>query len=282
MNYITPEQFEKHFTVNGKTLAVTPSASLCARSLGHSVYFHRPNQFLTNKRDYDTVLLDIPEGLKYPEYKSRHEFAWLKLALSFVRQDGIVNIRASTKIIPQLRQFNNLYAISVIFEDGYVYLKCKISIQESSATIQYPTGEKVSLNTNKSILPYYYNQKHLDYINLVEENDTKIEYDDSVCVGGKQRDMFEKIYKKSLKEKTYGLLIQNNTKKLQISKLEDQSCNSSADVYLFSSEKQRDRYFDKLNTCDIIKLADNLACGGEINKKVQSYLMSPFIFDYAI
>jgi len=282
MNYITPEQFEKHFTVNGKTLAVTPSASLCARSLGHSVYFHRPNQFLTNKRDYDTVLLDIPEGLKYPEYKSRHEFAWLKLALSFVKQGGIVNIRASTKIIPQLRQFNNLYAISVIFEDGYVYLKCKISIQESSATIQYPTGEKVSLNTNKSILPYYYNQKHLDYVNLVDSSNEDYQYDENICVGGKQRYMYFDLYQESLTKGTYGLLIQNNCKKLQISKLEDQSCNSSADVYLFKSKEQRDSYFDILNTYDIIKLADNLACGGEMNKKVQSYLMSPFIFNYVV
>lgn len=281
MNYITPEQFEKHFTVNGKTLAVTPSASLCARSLGHSVDYLSDS---SEKFSYDTVIVDIVEGLKFEGYKARHQYMWLKTSIEYSRHGGNVYVKAPVTILNQVNRLcYKVFTKSLIVENDNIYLHIISKKSNNEKTfVQYATGEKIDFDIKKSLLPQRYNQKHLDYINLVEENDTKIEYDDSVCVGGKQRDMFEKIYKKSLKEKTYGLLIQNNTKKLQISKLEDQSCNSSADVYLFSSEKQRDRYFDKLNTCDIIKLADNLACGGEINKKVQSYLMSPFIFDYAI
>jgi hypothetical protein len=283
VNYITPEQFKKHFTVQGATLAVTPSASLCARSLGHSVYYCNPEDTLLKSRKYDTVLMDIPDGFRFPGYKSRHEYAWLKLALSFVKQDGVVHIKSSTKILPQLRQFSNLFVEVIEFVDNYVYMKCGIKSQVKDPTIvTYPTGEKIHLDVKKSILPQSYDQKHIDYIKMVDSSDRQPLYCDSFCVGGKQRNLFFDLYEESKEKGTHGLLIQNNTKKLQVSKLEDQSCNSSADIYFFTSKDQRDRYFDMFTKYDIIKLADNLACGGEMNKKVQSYLMNPLIFNYAI
>lgn len=282
MNYITPEQFKKHFTVQGTTLAVTPSASLCARSLGHSVYYSNPEDTLLKSRKYDTVLMDIPDGFRFPGYKSRHEYAWLKLALSFVKQDGVIHIKSSTKILPQLRQFSNLFVERIDFVDNYVYLKCSIKSQIKDLTVvTYPTGQKIDLDVKNSILPQNYNQKHIDYIKLVDSSNRQYLYCDCFCVSGTQRHLFFDSHQESKDKGTYGLLIQNNTKKLQVSKLEDQSCNSSADIYFFTSKDQRDRYFDLFSKYDIIKLADNLACGGEMNKKVQSYLMNPLIFDYA-
>jgi hypothetical protein len=285
MNYITHEQFKKHFVVQGATLAVTPSASLCARSIGHSVYYHsyEESNLSKNKRKYDTVLLDIPDGLKFPGYKSRHEYAWLRLALSHVKQDGVVYVKSSTKILPQIRQFAHLFVENIEFLDNSVYLKCVITSEDKIKTVvTYPTGEKIQIDAKNSILPQNYNQKHLDYVNLVDSSNQDKPYLENVCVGGKQRNLFFDLYEESKEKGTHGLLIQNNTKKLQVSKLEDQSCNSSADVYLFDSKERRDSYFDVLCKYDIIKLADNLACGGEMNKKVQSYLMNPLIFNYAI
>lgn len=276
MNYITPEQFNKQFVIKGSTLAVTPSASLCARALGHSVEYYSPE---TNKK-YDTVLLDIPEGFKYPGYKTRHEYAWLKLALSFTKDDGFLYVKSSTKIIPQIRQFSNLLVENILFEDNSVYLRCSLK-SKGKTIVNYPTGESIEFDAKNSILPQNYDQKHIDYVNLVDSSTEDIQYDENVCVGGKQRYLYFDLYQESLTKGTYGLLIQNNCKKLQVSKLEDQSCNSSADVYLFSSKEKRDNYFEVLKKYDIIALADNLACGGEMNKKVQSYLMNPLIFNYA-
>ena len=280
MNYITPEQFKKHFVIQGTTLAVTPSASLCARALGHSVDYYLPTD--NQKQKYDTAIMDIPDGLRYPGYKSRHEYAWLKLALSHVKQDGTVYVKSSTKILPQIRQFAHLFVESIQFEDNCVYLKCCISSDPKiKTTVIYPTGQTIQFDAKNSVLPQNYNQKHLDYVSLVDSSKEDYLYSDSFCVGGKQRNLFSDLYEKSKNKGTYGLLIQNNTKKLQVSKLEDQSCNSSADIYFFTSKDQRDQYFDALSKYDIIILANNLACGGEMNKKVQSYLMSPLIFNYA-
>jgi hypothetical protein len=283
MNYITSEQFKKHFGVKGSTLALTPSASLCARSVGHSVYYHSNDEHVAykNKRKYDTVLVDIPDGLRYPGYKTRHEYAWLKLALSYVKQDGNVFVKSSTKILPQIRQFTHLFVEDIYFEDNSVYLKCSIG-NNGKTTVRYPTGESIEFDAKNSILPQNYNQKHIDYVSLVDSSNEDHQYDENICVGGKQRYLYFDLYQESLTKGTYGLLIQNNCKKLQVSKLEDQSCNSSADVYIFSSKEKRDHYFDILTKYDIIRLADNLACGGEMNKKVQSYLMTPHIFNYAI
>lgn len=280
MNYITTDQFKKHFVVQGATLAITPSASLCARALGYSVDYYLPTD--NHKQKYDTVIVDIPDGLRYPGYKSRHEYAWLKLALSHVKPDGVVHIKSSTKILPQLRQFSNLSVEMIEFVDNYVYLKCGSNSQVNATVVTYPTGQTIRIDVKKSILPQSYDQKHIDYIKLVDSSDPQPLYCDSFCVGGKQRNLFSDLYQKSKNKGTYGLLIQNNTKNLQVSKLEDQSCNSSADIYFFTTKDQRDRYFDLFTKYDIIVLANNLACGGEMNKKVQSYLMSPLIFNYAI
>ena len=279
MNYITPEQFQKHFTVQGDTIAVTPSASLCARVLGHSV------DYSTEKRHYyDTVILDIVEGLKFDGYKARYQYMWLKTAIEYAKSGANIYVKAPITILNQVNRLCYKHFVkSVTMEDGNTYLHITLQKPSGKKTkIKYSTGEEISFDVSKSILPKKYNQQHLDYLNLVDSSDKSVDYSSVTCVAGRQRHLFFDLYEESKENGTYGLLVQNNTKKLQVSKLEDQCCNSSADIYFFTSKDQRDRYFDLFTKYDIIKLSDNLACGGEMNKKVQSYLMNPLIFNYAV
>lgn len=281
MNYITPEQFKKHFVVQGTTLAVTPSASLCARVLGYSVDYMTDN---SKKCSYDTVIVDIVEGLKFEEYKARHQYMWLKTSIEYAKSGGNVYVKAPVTILKQVNKLcYKVYSKSLIVENDNIYLHIVVEKSNDRKTfVQYATGESIQFDVNNSLLPQTYNKKHIDYVNLVDASDEKKLFLENVCVAGRQRHLFFDLYEESKDKGTYGLLIQNNTKKLQVSKLEDQSCNSSADIYFFTSKDQRDRYFDLFTKYDIIKLADNLSCGGEMNKKVQSYLMNPLIFDYVI
>ena len=283
MSYITPEQFKKHFSVSGKTLAVTPSASLCARSLGHHVEY-LSKDFDYAKWSYDTVLVDIVEGMKFDGYKARYQFAWLKTAVEYARTGAHLYVKGPSNILNQvLRLSYKVFVNKIVMDDGDAYLDIIREKPDNRKThVKYDTDDEIDFDISKSLLPHKYNQQHIDYVSLVDSSVEKDLFYDRICVGGKQRNLFSDLYQESKDKGTYGLLIQNNCKKLQVSKLEDQSCNSSADIYFFKSEEVRDKYYDIFHQRAIINLAHNLACGGEMNKKVQSYLINPLIFKYAI
>ena len=279
MNYITPEQFQKYFSIQGKTVAVTPSASLCARSLGHSV------DYSTEKiHYYDTVLVDIVEGMKFDGYKARHQYLWLKTAIDYAKSGAKIYVKGPSSVLNQiLRLSYKVFVEKIILDGGNAFLQiaCEKSNQRKTF-VKYSTKEEIHFDISKSILPLKYDQRDLDYVALVDSSSAENNYCRRECVAGRQRHLFFDYYNEALESKTHGLLIQNNCKKLQVSKLEDQSCNSSADVYFFESQEIRDKYYEIFQKSDIIKLANNLACGGEMTKKVQSYLMTPHIFQYVV
>lgn len=279
MNYITPQQFQTYFKVQGKTVAVTPSASLCARSLGHSVDYSTKNTYY-----YDTVLVDIVEGMKFDGYKARYQYLWLKTSVEYAKSGAKIYVKGPSNILNQVLRLSYKVFIEKIIMDGdnaFLQITCKKPNQRKTF-VKYDTQEEIHFDISKSILPLKYNQLDLDYVALVDSSPEENDYCRRECVAGRQRHLFFDFYNEALENKTHGLLIQNNTKKLQVSKLEDQSCNSSADVYFFESKEIRDKYYEIFRKSDIIKLANNLACGGEMNKKVQSYLITPHIFQYAI
>jgi hypothetical protein len=279
MNYITPQQFQTYFKVQGKTVAVTPSASLCARSLGYSV------DYSTEKiHYYDTVLVDIVDGMKFDGYKARYQYLWLKTAIDYAKSGAKIYVKGPSNILNQvLRLSHKVFVEEIIMDDSSAFLQiaCEKSNQRKTF-VKYSTNEEIHFDISKSILPLKYDQRDLDYVELVDSSPEENDYSRRECVAGRQRHLFFDFYNESMEDKTHGLLIQNNCKKLQVSKLEDQSCNSSADVYFFENQETRDKYYEVFQNYDIIKLANNLACGGEMTKKVQSYLMTPHIFQYAI
>jgi hypothetical protein len=279
MNYITPQQFQKYFKVQGKTVAVTPSASLCSRSLGHNVDYDTEKVHY-----YDTVLVDIVEGMKFEGYKARYQYLWLKTAVDYAKSGGKIYVKGPSNILNQiLRLSTKVFVEKIIMEGSNAFLQISSEKPNQRKTfVKYDTEEEISFDISKSILPLKYSQKDLEYVTSVDSSPEEKDYCRRECVAGRQRHLFFDFYNESMEDHTHGLLIQNNCKNLQVSKLEDQSCNSSADVYFFQSKEVRDKYYNIFQQYDIIKLANNLACGGEMTKKVQSYLMTPHIFQYAI
>lgn len=272
MNYITPDQFKKHFTVQGETLAVTPSTSLCARSLGHSIDYmpHNTKQF------YDTVLVDIPDGYKFPGNKTRYEYFCLKLSLSYVKQDGIIHIKSTPKIIPQIKFFSNLFTEVIEFVSDYVYLKCSIKKNNQDlTTVIYPTGEKILLNTKKTPILYNYNQKHYSYLEQTDLSNSIKRYS---LPGKKVRNIGNDKHK--IKEMgKQGLLIFTNRPSLKVVKLEDvDKLSSAADCHLFDCKEERDKYFNALTTPEVYNFAMNLSHYQPINVEARSYLFNPNIF----
>ena len=272
MNYITAEQFQKHFTVQGETLAVTASASLCARSLGHSVDYltHNTKQF------YDNVLVDIPDGYKFSGNKTRHEYFCLKQALSYVKQDGVIHIKSTPKIIPQIKFFSNLFVEIIEFVSDYVYLKCSIkNNNQDPTTVIYPTGEKIILNTKKIPILNSYNKKHYDYL-------IKTDLDESIekySLPGKKIRNIEDDKKKIKKMGKEGLLIFTNRPSLTVVKLEDvDNLSSAADCHLFSSKDERDKYYDVLTSPKASNFAMNMSHYQSISVIMRSYLFNPNIF----
>lgn len=272
MNYITPDQFKKHFTVQRDTLAVTPSISLCARSLGHSVDYMTHN----TKQFYDTVLVDIPDGYKFPGNKTRYEYFCLKLSLSHVKQDGVIHIKSTSKIIPQIKFFSNLFVEIIEFVNDYVYLKCSIKNNNRDlTTVIYPTGEKILLNTKKTPILYNYNQKHYSYLEQTDLSNSIKRY----SLPGKKVRNIENDKHKIKEMGKQGLLIFTNRPSLKVIKLEDvDKLSSAADCHLFDCKEERDKYFNALTTPEVYNFAMNLSHYQPINVETRSYLFNPNIF----
>ena len=169
MSYITPEQFKKHFSVSGKTLAVTPSASLCARSLGHHVEY-LSKDFDYAKWSYDTVLVDIVEGMKFDGYKARYQFAWLKTAVEYAQTGAHLYVKGPSNILNQvLRLSYKVFVNKIVMDDGDAYLDIIREKPDNRKThVKYDTDDEIDFDISKSLLPHKYNQQHIDYVSLVE------------------------------------------------------------------------------------------------------------------
>ena len=74
-----------------------------------------------------------------------------------MKQDGVIHIKSTPKIIPQIKFFSNLFVEIIEFVNDYVYLKCSIkNNNQDLTTVIYPTGEKILLNTKKTPIKIAY------------------------------------------------------------------------------------------------------------------------------
>ena len=191
MNFLTTEQFNKHFQFAGETIILSPNIAMIASLIGHDFKTNfegviSPSKYAVN----DTALIDIIEDQKFPHAKAKHEFNWLTSAIRHVRDGGSVIAKLPHKILSQISQIND-----VVIESANVYDDCAIvkfikSKNTSNTTVNYNNGA-VQINSKNIPILSQNNSQYYSYFQSVSDEDS-FSYI-SLTAGGKKtcREQFD-------------------------------------------------------------------------------------------
>lgn len=194
MNFLTTEQFNKHFQFGNETIILSPNIAMIASLIGHDFdsRFEPYNAILDSldHKEYDTAMIDIIEDQKFPYAKAKHEFSWVANALIFVRNGGCLIAKLPHKILSQISQITG-----TLIETVNVYGDCAIVKFIKSNThiftnVHYDNG-MVQIDSKKVPILSQNNSQYYSYFQSVFDEDS-FSYI-SLTAGGRKtcREQFE-------------------------------------------------------------------------------------------
>lgn len=184
MNYLTSEQFKKHFKVEGNTVILSPNVAMIASLIGEKfdVSFE-PVLSASNHAAYDTVMVDIIEDHKFPHAKAKHEYNWLINSLAFVKTGGNVIAKIPHKILSQISQIKDMVIkTATVYDDSVVvtFMKSK----KYSATTVYYDDSVMQIDSTRIPILSQNNSTYYSYFQSVSDENS-FEYI-SLTAGGKK------------------------------------------------------------------------------------------------
>jgi hypothetical protein len=278
MTYITPEQFQKYFTVQGNTLAITPSTSLCARSLGYQVDYGAHSDCT-----YDIVLLDVLENDRFPDSNSSHAFRWFKSGISTLQSNGTLIGKFPAHIVAKLADLNSQkYSINKVHlnEDH-----CIVSITQSSSSnlteIVYDDQKVLKVNVFQDIVLHHYNQEYYDYLRSVDLSASC----ERTTLDGKGPKIAEQLKIRSRRTDFDKVLFVpsngNKPKAYTFDEVKDK--NSGGDAFFAESVEQRDQFIKILQNPKVIDLIKEMCYNKYTSMKLEhkKYILNERIFNFA-
>ena len=190
MSYISLDQFEKHLKFDNKsdvTVVASPFVSFISDHKQYGYNTLREEESFITKNKRNNIIIDIVDGKIYPKSKISHSYRWFVHAVSLLKKGGDMKVRMPSNIIPKLSssssgtgfiKSNTLDNINVhhIYIDGE-YCMVHLTKQKSkgSTVVEYNTGEKLTIPSNKLVVLNRYVKSHYDYLSTVDDS-TSFEY----------------------------------------------------------------------------------------------------------
>lgn len=181
MSYISIDQFEKHLKFDNKsdvTVLASPFVSFICDNKQYGYKTLRAEDSFVSKEKCHNIIIDIVEGKIYPKSKISHSYRWFEHTLSLLKKGGELKVRMPSYIIPKLSSKNVLDNVNVhhIYIDGE-YCMVHLSKQKSkdSTIVEYNTGEKLTIPSNRLVVLKRYVKSHYDYLSNVDDS-TSFEY----------------------------------------------------------------------------------------------------------
>ena len=279
MTFITIEQFKSHFKVKGKTAILSPQVAMIAGLCGHTDFDYQPlKTILEPTQKYDTVLIDILEDDVFPGTSSGHTLKWFNYAFKFLNDKGTLIGKFPSYVMTSLCS-DKFQVNEVNLENDICFLKVTHKTQNKLTKLIYSTGESLEIDLKKHASLSYYNENAYQYIKSIEH---KYSVENITFSGHDVSKKLEDAKEKAKNQNKFGLIIFNNIPSLRVEKLEQTKVTSGSNCYLFDSQEERDSYHNILHHPKVIALAKNLAYNKTMKIKVQSYLIHPSIFNYAV
>ena len=293
-NSVRPSDFYENLKPNDETVIVASPHLLVLSliySLGNHDYFGCGKEdfgFLKSVtkseygKKYDTVLMDLDKKIPYQGKKINTYVEWLRCAVSqLLKEGGTLKGKFPIQLIPQLqdKDYNWFQVNKIKIHSDCCFVEIQKTKKYKKTLIEYSTGESIDIDIHKQTILFHYDTDDYEYVNNISE---KKKYPRFTFSGSKVSDKIKELKDNAKKQNKYGLVIYSNIPKLRVEKLELSNVTSGSDCYLFDNLEERDSYFEALKSKKVIALSKNLSYNQTINVKVQSYLMNPLIFNYAI
>jgi hypothetical protein len=279
MTLLTIDQFKTYFEMEKDSMILSPQVAMIANLFDYNNFDYQSTyEIIEPIQQYSNVLIDVTDQDKFPGVTFGHIQQWFKYSMKFVKEGG----RLQAKFPPQVV----LNLINQNLQVNKIYLspnECFVDIQNESrtrnTTVSYSTGEVLDIDLNNESVLYSYDESAYNYIKNVG---IKYSVDNITFSGHDVATKLETTKEKAKQQNKFGLVIYNNVPLLRVEKLEETNVSSGSNCYLFDSEKERDSYYNKLYHPKVVALAKNLAYNQTMRIKVQSYLLHPSIFNYAV
>jgi hypothetical protein len=276
MTFLSTEEFKTHFEVTDNTLILSPQVSMIAGFCGHDDFTYiSPREDIKPEAKYETVLIDVQQTDVFPNSKSRPS-KWFHHSLKYLKDGGVLKGKFFVEVTSKLKTSYQINKIHM--HDEYCFVDVTKTPKYKNTEVIYSTGEKVEIDIQDDVILHHYNECDYQYVKSTVPHD----FTEKLVFSGP--DVVEKLKEtkeKSKKTGQFGLIIYNNTPSLKIEKMESSNVKSGSNCYLFSSQRERDSYYDALKTSKVLALAKNMSYNQTMRVLAQSYLINPSIIDYA-
>ena len=191
MSYISLDQFEKHLTfknTNDVTILASPFVSFMSSQKNYGYNTLRMDDSFVTDLKYDNIIIDIVEGKVYPKSKISHAYRWFIHSISLLKNKGNLKVRVPSYIIPKLSSITsagtgcvnredakNINIHSIYIDGEYAILDLTREKSNGTTTVEYNTGERFVLPSNKLVVLKRYVKSHYDYLSNVDDS-TSFEY----------------------------------------------------------------------------------------------------------
>ena len=125
----------------------------------------------SNHQKYDTVLIDIIENQKYPQYKAKHEVNWLINSFIFAKKGGSVVAKLPHKILSQISQIKNISIETVTIYEDCAIVKFLKSKDHNSTVVNYGNSV-VQIDSKKVPILSQNNEEYYSYFQSVSDQDS--------------------------------------------------------------------------------------------------------------
>jgi hypothetical protein len=184
VNFLTTEQFNKHFQFDGETIILSPNIAMIASLIGYEFKTNFEEVMASSKYAInDTAFIDIIEDQKFPHAKAKHEYNWLVSAIRQVKNGGNVIAKLPHKILSQISQIADVKIESANIYDDCAIVKFIKSNNVVNTTVHYNNGT-VQIDSKKVPILSQNNSQYYSYFQSVSDGDS-FDYI-SLTAGGKK------------------------------------------------------------------------------------------------
>lgn len=278
MDYVSFDDFKKHLIfpdTNDVCVVASPFVSMMADHLGLGYKTLRTDDSFTTQNKYKNIIIDIYEGIVYPKTKISHEHRWLIHVLGLLENGGRIKVRIPSHMIQKLcytnsgsgfvkrKEITKINVKHIYIYGDYAIVDLLKEDVNGQTTIQYHTGESISVSSDNLVVLKKFVKNHYDYVLNVDYS-TSFEFQATngqrgYKIGQTFKQQFEHFCAKKW-NKDHIVVKNNNGPYPKIYRYEDVNDSpTTRDVFYLKNKKNVNIFIEKFKDKNFIDFINNIS-----------------------